>query len=54
MRPEHKFIDDIPDLGKMLGTVDDSLGLKLIKKWARQDGWASLEKGIRENIEGLA
>ncbi|KAH8816908.1 hypothetical protein F5884DRAFT_873743 [Xylogone sp. PMI_703] len=54
LRPAHKFIDDIPNLGQMLGTVDDSLGLKLLKKWNGQAGWTSLEQGIRENIEGLA
>lgn len=53
LRPEHKFIDDIPDLGKMLGTVDDRIGLKLMKKWAGQDDWTPLEQGIRENLEGV-
>jgi hypothetical protein len=50
--PERKFIDDLPGLGKMLGTVDDRLGVSLMKKWAGQDGWTSLEQGIMETMEG--
>jgi hypothetical protein len=52
LRPERKFIDDMPNLGKSLGTVDDKLGRKLMKKWAGQDGWTPLKQGIEENLEG--
>lgn len=54
MYPNREFMDDMPDLGRYKGTIDNSLGLKLTKKWGRgQDGWSSLEQGIGENLENV-
>jgi hypothetical protein len=36
-----------------LGTTDDSLSLKLLKKWNGQDGWISFEDGIKEMAQQL-
>jgi hypothetical protein len=40
-------------MGQFLGTVDDSLGLTLMDKWAGKDGWTPLEQGIKERLEGM-
>lgn len=49
--PEKTIIEDLPNMGKFMGTVDDSLGLELMKRWGSQDGWTSLEEGIRQTVE---
>jgi hypothetical protein len=53
LQPAHKFVDDLPGMGQFLGTVDDSLALELLKKWANQDSWTSLEQGIQESIKAV-
>ena len=50
--PQKKFIDDLPNMGQFLGTVDDSLGLKLLKKWGGQDAWTPFEQGIKDALKG--
>ncbi|KAH8816655.1 hypothetical protein F5884DRAFT_229541 [Xylogone sp. PMI_703] len=49
--PDRKF-DEWPDMGRMLLTTDESLQLKLLKKWGNQDGWIPLEDGVRQSLEG--
>ena len=51
--PQKKFVDDLPNMGKFLGKVDDSLGLKIMNKWAGKDRWTPLEQGIKESLEGV-
>ncbi|RDW58448.1 hypothetical protein BP5796_12378 [Coleophoma crateriformis] len=51
--PEKHFIDDMPDLGRFSGTVDTSLGLKLLTKWGSQNGWTSLEEGLEETLDSV-
>jgi hypothetical protein len=51
--PQKKFVDDLPGMGRFLGTMDDSLPLRLLKRWAGKAGWTSLEQGVRETLEGL-
>ncbi|EHK46598.1 hypothetical protein TRIATDRAFT_195136 [Trichoderma atroviride IMI 206040] len=51
--PSRKFVDDFPESEAITATTDDSVGLKLLKKWAHQDGWKNLEDTIRENLSGL-
>ena len=53
MYPERDIMDDMPDLGRYKGTMGNSLGLRLMKKWGYQDSWTSLEQGIRENLENV-
>ncbi|EHK25099.1 uncharacterized protein TRIVIDRAFT_33143 [Trichoderma virens Gv29-8] len=52
--PTHKFVDDFPEPATFSTTTDDSVALKLLKKWAQQDGWKSLEDGIRETISSFS
>ncbi|KAL6901260.1 hypothetical protein GGI43DRAFT_433947 [Trichoderma evansii] len=51
--PTQKFVDDFPTPAAITTTTDDRIALKLLKKWAQQDGWKSLEDGVRENISSL-
>lgn len=51
--PSQKFIDDLPDSPPITATTDDSVALRLLKKWAQQDGWKGLEETVRENISSL-
>lgn len=51
--PNKTFVDDLPDMGQLVGKVDDELGLKLIKRWGKQDRWTPLEQSVKENLEGL-
>lgn len=52
LHPEHKFIEDFPAEGRLMWSVDDSLGRRLMKKWGGQEGWTSLEQTIKETLEG--
>ena len=52
MYPNRELIDDMPDLERFKGTIDNALGLNLMRKWGGQDGWTSLEQGLRESLEG--
>lgn len=52
-RPEKKFIDDIPNLPRMSITSDFTESLKLLKKWAGQDGWKPLEETVDDNLRGI-
>lgn len=51
--PTHKVIDDFPEALAVSITIDDSIALKLLKKWGQQDGWKSLEDSVRETIDNL-
>jgi hypothetical protein len=51
--PTHKFVDDFSEPAAVSTTTDDIVALKLLKKWAGQDGWKSLEDGIRETLSSL-
>jgi hypothetical protein len=48
--PAQKFVDDFPESPAITATTDDSVALRLLKKWAQQDGWRNLEDTVRENI----
>lgn len=51
--PTHKVVDDFPKPVGISTTADDKVPLKLLKKWAQQDGWKSLEDAIRETISSF-
>ncbi|KAL7926426.1 hypothetical protein ACQKWADRAFT_318342 [Trichoderma austrokoningii] len=51
--PGQKFVDDLPESPMITTTADDSVPLRLLKKWAQQDGWKNLEDTIRENLINL-
>lgn len=48
--PTHKLVDDFPEPAAISTTADDKVPLKLLKKWAKRDGWKSLEDSIRETL----
>ncbi|KAJ4854250.1 NAD dependent epimerase/dehydratase family domain-containing protein [Trichoderma breve] len=48
--PSHKVVDDFPVPAAISTTADDEVPLKLLKKWAKQDGWKSLEDSIRQTL----
>jgi hypothetical protein len=48
--PERKFVEDIEGAAGFQGHVDTSLGLGLLRKWGEQDGWTSLEDGIKDTL----
>ncbi len=49
--PSRKFPEDLPAAEKLLIETDEGLARQLLKKWAQQDGWISLEQGIRETVD---
>jgi nucleoside-diphosphate-sugar epimerase len=51
--PGHKFIDDIPNIGKDLSTVANKRAEELVKRFGRP-GWSSLEESIKDTTEGWA
>lgn len=51
--PEKKIVDALPNMGQMIGTVDDSLGLKFMKRWGCQEVWTSLDDCVKENLEDV-
>ncbi|KAM0445322.1 hypothetical protein ACHAPV_002763 [Trichoderma viride] len=52
--PSQKFPDDFPEAAAITATTDEKVALKLLKKWAQQDGWRNLEDTVRENLGSLA
>jgi hypothetical protein len=52
LRPDQKFLDDLPDVARMRATVDDKLTLSLLKKWGNQEGPLGLERSIKDTLEG--
>jgi hypothetical protein len=51
--PKKYFVDNLPNMGQLVGTVEDGLGLQLMKKWGGQEGWTSLVEGIKQNLEDV-
>ncbi len=51
--PSRQFSDDLPGMGKIFATTDDTVARGLLKKWAGQDDWVGLEDGIRETLESI-
>lgn len=50
--PSRKFIGDFPESPIITAAADDAVPLRLLKRWAQQDGWKGLEDSIRENLSG--
>lgn len=53
LQPGRKFIDDLPDVARMQATVDDKLTRDLLKRWGGQDGPLSLERSVKDAVEGI-
>jgi hypothetical protein len=45
--PSHKFIDDIPDLGKDLSHVANERAEEIVKRLGLP-GWTSLEDSVKD------
>jgi nucleoside-diphosphate-sugar epimerase len=50
LRPGKEFLPDFPDHDYVEVTTDQSESIALLKKWANQDGWTSLEDTIADTI----
>ena len=48
--PEKEFIADYPDPYYLTISTDQSESVELVKKWAGQEGWKSLNDSIAEQI----
>lgn len=53
LHPEHKFINDIPNLGHDLSKVENERAEEIVKRFGRP-GWTSLEDSIRDVTESFA
>lgn len=51
--PHKKFMEDLPNMGKVNAKIDDTEALKLLKKWGGQDGWISLTDGFQETLDSV-
>lgn len=51
--PQHKFVDDLPGMSELSLTTDFQQPLGLLKKWAGQDGWRTLEQTVRDNMKAI-
>ncbi|KAH8649860.1 hypothetical protein BX600DRAFT_441958 [Xylariales sp. PMI_506] len=51
--PQHKFVEDLPGLTELSISADSSDALLLLKKWADQDGWKSLEETVADSLRPL-
>lgn len=49
--PDKKFIDDLPNMGKISAKIDDTLPRELLKKWGGQDGWITMTNGLQETVD---
>ncbi|OAP63208.1 hypothetical protein AYL99_02435 [Fonsecaea erecta] len=51
--PEHKFMEDLPDLGRDLSKIANERAEKIVKRFGRP-GWTNLEDTIRDTTRGWA
>ncbi|ETI21034.1 hypothetical protein G647_07377 [Cladophialophora carrionii CBS 160.54] len=51
--PQQKFIDDLPGMSELSLTTGTTQQLALLKKWAGQDGWRTLEQTAKDNMDAI-
>ncbi|KIY03615.1 uncharacterized protein Z520_00306 [Fonsecaea multimorphosa CBS 102226] len=51
--PEHKFLDDLPDLGRDLSKISNERAEEIVKRFGRP-GWTNLEDTIRDTTKDWA
>jgi nucleoside-diphosphate-sugar epimerase len=51
--PDHKFMDDIPDLGRDLSKVTNGRAEEIVKRFGRA-GWTDLEETVRDAAKAWA
>jgi hypothetical protein len=49
--PNRQFAEDLADPPRFSITTDESEPIALLKKWANQDGWRSLELSVKDNVD---
>lgn len=54
LHPSQTFVDDFPAAPAFTATTDETVALRLLKKWAQQDGWRNFEDTVRENLGNLS
>lgn len=53
LHPQQEFMQDLPNNSRLTLSTDFNQPLGLLKKWAHQDGWKSLEETIADNMRVL-
>lgn len=51
--PLHRFIDDLSGMSQLSLTADFTQPLGLLKKWACQEGWRTLEQTVKDNMRAI-
>ena len=51
--PNHKFIDDIPDVGRDLSKITNGRAEEIVKRFGRP-GWTNLKDTVRDATQGWA
>ncbi|KAI3572614.1 hypothetical protein IWW34DRAFT_708086 [Fusarium oxysporum f. sp. albedinis] len=51
--PKKKYMDDLDGMQKMSLSTDFSEPLALVKKWANQNGFRTLEQTIKDNLDAV-
>jgi hypothetical protein len=52
--PQRTLVDDLPNLTQLGVSTDCTAALALLKKWANQDGWRSLEETVADSVRPLS
>ena len=50
LRPQHRFIPDLPHARYLGASTDTSEPFALLKKWGNQNGWRPLEETLGDNL----
>lgn len=53
LRPDRKFLENDPNLGRDITEVDNELGLALLKKWYGQTKYTDLRESVKQHLQGV-
>jgi hypothetical protein len=52
--PDHQFVDDLSGMAELSISVDCSLALMMLRRWAAgQSDWKSLGETVKDGIDGV-
>lgn len=51
--PQREFVDNLYDVTKLSMTTDLTEPLTLLKKWAGQNGFRTLEQTVKDDVEAI-
>lgn len=51
--PQRKFAENLPNLGRDLSRPSNQYAEELLKGMGQEGGWTSLEKSLKDTLEGL-